>query len=84
MRVLPTIAAICFSAIAGATAPSAQTKSCFDQWYAVRQQELSGVQLTGRAAANAYTPSVLSREDIATCEASKDKKFRRIKSRGER
>jgi len=60
-----------------------QTKSCFDQWYELRQRELGGIILSNNEAAQYFTPSLLAREDIATCEASPDKIFRRIKSAGE-
>jgi len=60
-----------------------QTKSCFDQWYELRQRELGGTILGNREAAQYFTPSLLAREDIAACEASPDKIFRRIKSAGE-
>jgi hypothetical protein len=60
-----------------------QTKSCFDQWYALRQNELKGIILSNSEAAAYFTPSLLAREDIAACEASPDKIFRKIKSAGE-
>jgi hypothetical protein len=62
---------------------SAQTKSCFDQWYELRQKELKGIVLSNSEAAQYFTPSLYAREDIAACEASPDKIFRRIRSAGE-
>jgi hypothetical protein len=53
----------------------AQSKSCHDQWYDMRTRELNGV-----VPRRGITPDVNVRQDIATCEASKDKKFKRIKS----
>jgi hypothetical protein len=66
--------------IAGTSSASAQSKSCYDQWYDLRVKALGGQVPTGRGAQRAMTPNAAVREDIATCEASKDKKFKRIKS----
>jgi hypothetical protein len=73
---------ISFAVLANTLPASAQAKSCYDQWFELRQKRLNsqGQPPAGRAANRALRPSMAAREDIATCEASADKKFRPIKS----
>ncbi len=74
-KVLFVLTVLGASTLAGFNPATAQGKSCFDQWYELRTKEMQG-SIPRRG----IQPSAASRDDIATCEASKDKKFKRIKS----